>query len=117
MSIKIYKVAFADNYSTEFKTPKDLDLAMLKAEIEKISSIEVKQINKLEERQKFPIDSLDDLYFSVDFDYMNFPFFYNRILIPKVKETITWENVNEKMRDFVNFAYGIDVKIPSIKFS
>lgn len=117
MSIKVYKVSFADNYSTEFKTPKDLDLAALKIELEKISSIEVKQINKLEEGQKFPIDSLEDLYFSVDFDYMNVPLFYNRILIPKVKQTITWENVNEKMRDFVNFTYGIDVKIPSIRLS
>lgn len=117
MSIKVYKVSFADNYSTEFKTLKDLDLTALKIELEKISSIEVKQILKLEESQKFEIDSKKDLYFSVDFDYMNVPLFYNRILIPKVKETITWENVNEKMRDFVNFAYGTDVKIPSIKFS
>lgn len=117
MALKVYKVSFADNYSTEIKSKFDLTPEFLKSELEKISSIEVKQVLKLEDSMKFDIESKKDIYFSVDFDYMGFPMYYNRILIPKVKDTIDSFNVEEKMRTFVNNVYGTDVKIPSIKFS
>ena len=115
--LNIYKVSFVDNFSTEFRTKKDLSLEQLKQEIEKISSIEVRQINKLEESQKFNVVQPKDIYFTIEYDYEGYPIFNNRILIPKIKDSITYLNVEEKMRDFANFVYGTDSRVPVIKFS
>lgn len=118
MGINCYKISFSDNYTSEIYTKKDLDLNYLKSEIEKMTQCEVVKIAVQTDIQKYdPLKQTIDLYYSVDYDFLNNPMYFNRLLIPKIKDTITELNVNEKMRTFINNVYGEDVKIPSIRFS
>lgn len=120
--LNTYKVTFDNNTYTEINTPLDLTNDFVKSELEKVSSVEVVKVQKLTDTDFYnPNIKTTDLYFSVDFDYMGVPRFFNRILVPSIKlEYIPWESddiLNAKMETLTKNLFGVNAKLKSCRRS
>lgn len=113
--LKSYKVAFDSGQTTEINTTKVFTEDFLKNEIEKITDRKVVKIQILENAKKYdPNKTSKDIYYSVDFDVLGVPMYFNRILIPEC--TGTDEILVSKMKKFIENIYPANTKVRSLKF-
>lgn len=113
--LKCYKITFDNSNTTEIYTSKSLTEDFLKSEIEKLTTRKVTKIMILENAKKYDVTkTTKDLYYSVDFDVLGVPMYFNRILIPECDGTD--EILVSKMKRFIENIYPINTKVRSLKF-